>query len=296
MLRLMIDHHPEVAFPNESEFLTEFFGPGGTFPSASEYRQRLQDSRVFRSLTLATDDNLDFVAQCQSFLQQYLDAKPGAALVGTTVHNHFDLLPRIWPKARFIHLLRDGRDVARSAIPMGWAGSVYEGADLWLETERTWERTRKQIADDAFLDVRYEELLENPAGVLAQVCEFLGVAYSPEMLRYPETTTYSAPDPKLAYQWRRKQTAKELMFVESKIGDLLVARGYTLSGQPVRPPSTLEALQLKWQGKWHRLLFRIRRNGIWLTVTDFVARKLGLKTWHKRIVRKLDAIEETHLK
>jgi hypothetical protein len=62
------------------------------------------------------------------------------------VHRHYDRLLRLWPEARFIHLVRDPRDVASSCIGMGWAGNVWTGVTRWIEAERLWDEVRGDLA------------------------------------------------------------------------------------------------------------------------------------------------------
>ena len=46
---------------------------------------------------------------------------------------------------RYIHLLRDPRDVALSTILMGLAGNTYLGVDLWVETEKSWDQLASKL-------------------------------------------------------------------------------------------------------------------------------------------------------
>jgi len=63
-----------------------------------------------------------------SFLVQKRELE-SKQFVGATVHRKFDKLLMIWPDAKFIHVVRDPRDVARSVVKMGRVGHVYYGAD-----------------------------------------------------------------------------------------------------------------------------------------------------------------------
>ena len=153
-------------------------------------------------------------------------------MIGATVHRHFDRLLKIWPNARFIHLIRDGRDVARSCIGMGWSGNVWTGVERWLEAESLWNELKPKISADQYTEVNYEDLITQPAEVLTEICQFIGLEYDKAMLNYDQDTTYSKPDPKLIQQWRKKLSEEEIRLVESRASDLLVSRGYELSGLP----------------------------------------------------------------
>jgi hypothetical protein len=144
LLRLMLDHHPEIAFFSEFEFAIEHVSGRGDFPDVDSYRHWLGNDRIFLDSGFHVDPTLAYPELVRSFLEQkrYRDRKP---LVGATVHAGFDRLGSIWPDARYIHLLRDPRDVARSTIAMGWAGNVWTGVERWLEAESTWSRLRDDL-------------------------------------------------------------------------------------------------------------------------------------------------------
>jgi hypothetical protein len=70
------------------------------------------------------------------------------------------------------------------------------------------------------------------------------------MISYPETTTYDLPDPSYIGQWRRKLSEYEIRLVESRIGKMLMKRGYKLSGlPPLTVTSTMEK-KLRLQDWW----------------------------------------------
>src|SRR6185437_10567826 len=72
LLRLMLDHHPEIAFNLESEFLVEEISAAGTFPDMAGYRHKLRESRVFRHSRFDIRDDLDYPALMNDFLWQKL--------------------------------------------------------------------------------------------------------------------------------------------------------------------------------------------------------------------------------
>jgi hypothetical protein len=290
----MIGHHPRIAFPNETEFVAPLMSDAGDMPALQEYRDWLLGDRGFRDSGLIIDESPGFAELCHSFVRQYRQ-REREEFVGTTVHHHFERLRFLWPEARYIHLLRDGRDVARSFIPMGWAGNVYQAADHWLQTERAWDQLEPLLDERQWIEVRYEELLQDPKRVLRQICAFIGVEYDDAMLSYPQSTTYAPPDPRHAFQWKHKLTAKELGMVESKIGDMLVRRGYGLSGHPLIRPNAIGRLWLRLQSEAYVRVFGLRRYGVWLMAQQLLSRKLGMKSWDREVSRKLDAAIRKYL-
>lgn len=110
--------------------------------------------------------------------------KPGATRWGDkTPLNVYYLRPilRVFPKARFIHLIRDGRDVVRSYLEMGRYDSMADGVQRW----QTSVKAGRQFSGrhrSSIVELRYEDLVTNPEESVGQVCQFLGIAYSEDLL------------------------------------------------------------------------------------------------------------------
>ena len=119
LLRLMLDHHPELAFHFEFEFGVDQVSANGMYPEIDRYHDYLAQHRVFQMSGGKIDPDLDFRHLVNSFLEQKR-VRDGKTTVGATVHHHIDRIQFLWPEAKYIHLLRDGRDVARSCMAMGW--------------------------------------------------------------------------------------------------------------------------------------------------------------------------------
>ncbi len=291
VFRLMLDHHSQIAFHMEFEFAVDMISDAGVFPDVDTYCDRLKTSRPFLASYFSADTSLAYPDLINSFLIQKRE-RDGKRFVGATVHYHFDRLLYIWPHARFIHLLRDGRDVARSRIGMGWAGNVWTASKWWVNAELTWDRVCNLVASERRMEVRYEDLVLDPVENLERVCRFIGVPYEREMLDYPLTTTYSPPDPALVFQWREKLSDKEKRLVEQRIGDLLASRGYELSGLlPIRVSEILK-LWLLAQDKLARMRFRIARYGFPMVMASFLCRRLGIARFQTSIQRRMDAIDQ----
>jgi Sulfotransferase family len=119
-------------------------------------------------------------------------SRAGKSRFGDKTPTYIQIVPQlatIYPGARFIHLIRDGRDVAISRIRLGW--------------ERYYERTkfewtlamdkRREYAVSAYagqiLEVRYEQLVDHLEATVQQICSFLGEQFEPAMLRWQHLTT-----------------------------------------------------------------------------------------------------------
>ncbi len=110
-------------------------------------------------------------------------------------------LYRLFPDAQFVHIIRDGRDVAISCLENDFwpIGEIPDAGVSFREQPRTIENAarywatlmqtaRDQIAkipDEAYLELRFEDLVDDPEGKLRQLCDFLGVTFEPQLLGTP---------------------------------------------------------------------------------------------------------------
>ncbi len=275
LLRLMLDHHPEIAWCSEFEYSVDKLPAGDGFPDMDRYIDWLKRDRIFRMHDWDIDRDLSYPALMDSFLRQKRGCKRA---IGATVHRNFPKLLRIWPQARFIYLMRDGRDVARSWINMGWSGNMWSAIEGWMTAELEWQELRAALPEDRWIEIRYRDLVRDPVQTLTRICEFLGTEFDEAMFEYVRIpgTTYQLPDPALAEQWKSKQSQKEIRQAEARAGALLSARGYELSGLPPLEVTPAMERQLRLQNRMMRLKYRIREFGWPLTVGETVSRRLRL--------------------
>ncbi len=156
---------------------------------------------------------------------------------------HVDRLAAIWPDARFVVLVRDGRDVALSVmkVPFG-ANNVWAAARSWAGAVRQ-GRDAAARYPGRVLEVRYEDLVTNPEQEIATTCNFLGLEYSPDMLAIEHTDRSKVVEDQAAWftnvwagittaavgKWRTELTPRQVEVFESVAGNELRALGYETS-------------------------------------------------------------------
>jgi|SRR6185437_4996204 len=295
LLRLMLDHHPDIAFNLESEFLVNRIADSGAFPDMAAYRRSLAADRVFRHSRFTVDERLGFAALAHDFLRQKRD-RDGKSIVGATVHYGFGKLKFLWPEARYIYLLRDGRDVASSVVGMGWAGNEYVAAKWWLEAEAQWRALRSTLDPCRWVEIRYESLTADTHSELRRLCDFIGVAFSERMLDYVKTSTYGPPDPRQNFKWRRALPARRLRLLEARIGAQLASRGYELSGEPALRVGPVHRKWLQLQSRLGSLRHRLALYGPPLLIADFAARRLGWLDLQSSTRRAMDVIVDQNIR
>ncbi|MGH3921348.1 MAG: sulfatase-like hydrolase/transferase, partial [Pseudonocardiaceae bacterium] len=216
LLRRMVDAHPEVAIIPEIGWLSERY---------QQRRALTPDGRITRALVLEliskgslgrytrlpvgreelqpfldTDGAIPYSAFVSFLFDRYGDLH-GKALVGNKTVDHVRsilTLHELWPHAKFVHLIRDGRDVAASAMSWrraaklaerfsGWSQDPVTGAALWWEWHvRLGREAGSRLEETLYHEIRYEALVTRPAGECARLCDFLGVAYDDAMVRFHE--------------------------------------------------------------------------------------------------------------
>lgn len=144
-----------------------------------------------------------------------------------------DLIEQLFPESQYIHIIRDGRAVVASNMAKGW-GTIDYACDSWRRHVVHARDFGSVLGPKRYLEVRYEDLVNEPAPMVAAIFEFLGVGDSPEVdamlaAQGEARTPYSAPtDPSgiAAQSWRERYDAETLELVERRLADMLVELGY----------------------------------------------------------------------
>jgi hypothetical protein len=295
VFRLMLDAHPGIANPGEFDFLFDGLHPAPDHPTGWRHDlDRLRSGRIFRSKNLTIPPGRDGVDLIHDLLDQLRARHPGQVL-SLNVHRNIGRILAVLPDARVAHMLRDPRDVARSSIAMGWAGTLYHGVGHWIATEAAWDAGTAALPSDRLTTLRYEDLFAAPEARLRDICGFLGVAWDPAMLRYHENTTYAAPDGSLVEQWRRRCAPADLALLEGRAGGLMRARGYLPSG-PGRAPGPLHLARLTLRDRAAVWRFGMRRHGTVTFLGEKAARRVRLSGLHETLRRRMARTDEALLK
>jgi Sulfotransferase family len=200
LLRLMLDAHPRLAIPPETGFLSRLVRLPWLWPAGLGRRRlltiitRAQSWPDFHLDAHALAEALDAVKPftladgLRAFYRLYA-ARFNKSLWGdkTPLYGrHAYAIARLLPEARFIHLIRDGRDVALSLRTTWFAPSrrVDALAGYWARELQRARRQGKRLK--YYTEVRYEALLRNPEQVLRDICQFLELEFDPRMLSYYE--------------------------------------------------------------------------------------------------------------
>jgi hypothetical protein len=256
LLRDLLRSHPNLTFPPESQFIPRYYRAYGN-PNSNSDAIRLGkiilNTRSIR--TWEIDLKPESFADCRTFQQvlyilfEAWRRRENKARWGDKTPqyvNEIPLLLELFPSAQIIHIIRDGRDVALSALKVAFEGNLFTAADRWRSSVRAGREAGARLSTDSYLEIRYEDLLERPECVMKLVCDFLNEPFDPAVLRPCQPLTHGlsgAPwitqdlsHPKLmilksnALKWQTVLRPAERILFSSVAGDLLEELGYQAEG------------------------------------------------------------------
>ena len=290
LLRLMLDHHPEIAFAKEFDFVVAKVSDAGELPPLDAY---LDWIGTVRGADYAIQPALGYRALVNDFLRQKQAASGGKPHVGATIHRNFDRLRFLWPDARYIHLVRDPRDVARSVVQKGWAGNIYQASEFWIQAESCWDSLVPHLSSDQAIEIHYEDLVLRTHPVLSEICRFVGVGYSDAMLDYQiDAPQYPPPDASLVAQWKTKLPPREVAMVEVRTGGMLESRGYAGSGHRLPTIGPLKHGLLLTNARLRGVRTRVVTFGTAAVALDVLGRRLGIRSLARQGQRRINAVEQ----
>jgi hypothetical protein len=183
------------------------------------------------------------------------------------------LIKKVVPDALIIHIIRDGRDVTASLHRIGWirpwpwdrSRAALAPAIFWRWIVSKGRRDGQAMGND-YLEVHYEDIVQNPREALARIGKF--IEQDLDYDRIQQVALGSVHDPNSSFRgdgkeaeaktigrWKASFTPDQIRDIESIQGDLLDATGYTPStplenrrpSLPVRLMSFLFPLNLEFK-------------------------------------------------
>ncbi|MEI6970444.1 MAG: sulfotransferase [bacterium] len=158
----------------------------------------------------------------------------------------------LFPEAVMIHMVRDGRAVAASIMPLDWGPNTIVGAARdWVESIGHGLAVECALKSKC-IRISYESLVTAPEDTLRAVCRHISVEYQPCMVeaRGFKVPEYSAaqhsligarPDPARVNSWKKELSRREIEIFEGLAGDILAYFGYGMEfGTRARPPTGRE--------------------------------------------------------
>lgn len=263
LLRYILCSHPRIYLPPESNFIPRFFSknPGDPLQPQEAFRvlESILSYRVFFKdwqgerpdpplFISALPDLLPrtiLSALYKEYSRQFEAERWGDKSPIYTIH--LDLLSRIFPQAHFIHIIRDGRDVALSMLksyqgPRFFYMDLYFAVSSWQRRVRQAKTSAQRLGSEHYHEIRYEDLVTDPPKVISALCDFLGEVYEPAMAephnearghfhsKGIHAATRRPLTPNSAGRWRKEMSEADQRLIQVVAGDLLNELGYEIAG------------------------------------------------------------------
>lgn len=278
LLRLMLDAHPEMAIPPETYFVPNLIEACANGASPEDAHALMIEHRRFPDLSIDPGELL-------AALKAAAPLEPGdgvRAVFGLYARGRgrarwgdktpayltsMDQIAEALPEARFVHIVRDGRDVALSILAMPEPDRPMRApADAATVAKRWRKRIEKARAfapsvPGRYTEVRYEDLVADPEPELREICELIELDLDPAMLAHheqagrglgemgrtlpareghaeqspearlqPHALATKPPTSERVEVWRSKMAAADVAAFEDVAGDLLADLGYAVGG------------------------------------------------------------------
>jgi hypothetical protein len=291
LLRVILDRSPGIAIPDESFFVPllarrhgrtidadRFLEDVARVPTICAWGLRVEDiaPRVWSGMPTAEAVAAIFEAEAERA------GKPRWGDKTPMYMRHVTLLERLFPAAQYVHLIRDGRDAAASFLEMPrgtytrtWAHprSPAQFACLWRKEVRSARGLGGRVGADRYHEVRYEQLVADPAQTMATICAFATIPFEEEMLQYAGALDVSAKphQQRLLHaptagvrSWRRDMSAADVASFEDVAGDLLDELGYdvTSSASSVRARAARATYDTRLAA-WNTTSSLVQRSPLW---------------------------------
>jgi Sulfotransferase family len=269
LLRMMLDAHPQLTIPPETHFvpaLIKACRQRGATPE--DALAAMKSAREWGDFGFSDEEMLGRLratkltpgAAVRTFYETYMEqqGKPRWGEKTPTYVQRMPLIQGALPEARFVHVIRDGRDVALSVLDRTVRDLT--AADV----ARRWRKKIGKARKDApklrnYMELRYEDLILDTEPVLGRVCEFIRLDYDPAMLDYHERSSErlqemaralpgdgraqhlsverrmathamatKPPSVDRVARWRTQMSTSERAAFEAVAGDLLDELGYEI--------------------------------------------------------------------
>ncbi len=206
LLRMLFDAHPNINFPPECQFIMNLYPGYGKVTNWTEdiilrFYHDLTDQWFFdtwsmdhdslKNILLEYTGNQSYGTICKVVYSQYRsfyhkdkillfgDKNPGYAIYTKT-------LQKIFPEARFIHIIRDYRDNYVSIKNVDFELPIPSVVgQKWKYFYKKFKKDSK-LKPSSYYTIKYEDLVENPKFHFQKLCEFAGIEYNDTVFNFQE--------------------------------------------------------------------------------------------------------------
>jgi len=163
-------------------------------------------------------------------------------------------------QARYLFVLRDGRDVALSNFQVSWGQrNAHASARRWVRMLEAVETFATRIDSERLLTLRYEDILREPEPAIAALERFLEAPMAPERRAQLLATMATNPRRDNFGKWKQKMSADELRAFESVAARQLASHGYEVV-DPAASVSMLEVARFSAGETMRKVVATVRKD------------------------------------
>ena len=202
LLRSILSGNSDISIPPESYRIPfaikkfHIFNNRDWEDIVSQVLKEFEDCKEFYTWEIDITDvqkSLEDIADSKRTLSNIIDElfctyaekhSPGSKIWGdkTPMNTlYLDWIGTVFPRSKFIHIIRDGRDVASSYLKMERYDTILEAANRWINSIESAQSFGSKIKEN-YMEIRYEELVTKPEEVIKYTCDFLDIDYDSKML------------------------------------------------------------------------------------------------------------------
>ena len=292
MLQRILDAHPDLTVAYDTLFIPKGaprLKPGKNPKLTPEIVERTRNFQRFSRLGLP-EEAVDRAASLSRTYAEFVSALYGelAKLKGKSLAGEkspgyvkrIPLLHSLFPTAKFIHIIGDGRDVALSLLDWGeknrgparqyelWKKEPVAVCALWWKSYvEAGRHDGGRLGDDFYYEMPYEELVAGPEEHSRKLCQFLELPYLESMVNYhqgkmrlkPGKSAWLPPTKGLR-DWRMSMSDGDVAVFEALAGDLLSELGY--ERRALSPSAPVIEIAEKCRAAWFQHGMRKRNERV----------------------------------
>lgn len=205
LLRAILNSHPALSIPPElhilpwlyKRYITYNFLPWkdlksviiGEFARQPSFKYwNIDITNVLSKLNSLPKEQRSLEAIMQEVYLHYRDVfHPHSTIWGDKTPNntlHLNQINKIFPRAKYINIIRDGRDVVNSLLKAKIYTNIADSCDRWILSLQKSKVFKKKIPSSRFMEFHYENLVNHPKDETKKICHFLGLEFDEQMLHF----------------------------------------------------------------------------------------------------------------
>lgn len=261
LLRRIGEAHTKLAMVHETRWIARTWeqrrGLTANGLVTARLIERMRDPRRLEPLSMNVEDlyaldaeGMHFAKFVTTLFDHYAsrEAKPLVGDKSPGYVRYISTLHGLWPSAKFVHIVRDGRDVALSVLDWRKGATSFATFDedpiatiaVWWEWYVRLGREAAGGVRGLYHELRYESLVGDKEAECRRLCVFLGIEYEPQMLQFHAGKTKLKPglSSKSSWlpitaglrDWRTQMDPDDARCFEAAAGDLMDELGYERVG------------------------------------------------------------------